>query len=216
MNASHASPAHKLEDLMARAPKTEVAVAAAPVERADNERSRLLGARLQELRRMRGLSLKNVAEETGLSPSFLSMVERGQTDLSVTRFSRLTEFYKVAPSELLMEMGDEIEDPEISSLKKFRSLKRGPGIAYRVLQDENPEMIYCELEPHARFSEPWAHRGEDFWLVLDGNPCLDFGGKSFDLSPGQTVRFSSTVPHGLSNPGDTPARLVAICSVPYW
>jgi transcriptional regulator with XRE-family HTH domain len=187
-----------------------------PGERLEAERYRLLGARLQELRRMRALSLKDVAAAVGVSSSFLSMVERGQTDLSVTRFSRLTEFYNVQPSELLMEMNARFDEPAVSELGKFRSVERGAGVEYVILQDENPQMIYTRLEPGSTFNEMRAHRGEDFWLVLEGRARLHYGGRTQDLDAGETARFSSTIPHGFSNPHEGPARLVALCSVPYW
>ncbi len=198
---------------MARTPKSVKQAEAEPV---DVERYRLLGARLQELRRVRGLSLKEVATRVGVSPSFLSMVERGQTDLSLTRFSRLTEYYKVQPSELLMEMNATFDDPEISDLSKFRAVPRGPGVEYFILQDENPQMIFTRLAPGAAFSDMRAHRGEDFWLLLEGKAQLHYGGKEFDLVAGQTARFSSTIPHGFTNPNKRQAQLIALCSVPYW
>ena len=44
-----------------------------------------LGARLRELRRSRGVSLAEVAEGTGISASFLSTVEKGKSDITVSR-----------------------------------------------------------------------------------------------------------------------------------
>jgi transcriptional regulator with XRE-family HTH domain len=192
---------------------TEAPELARPVDR---DRSRLLGARLQELRRMRGLSLKKVAEEVGVSSSFLSMVERGQTDLSLTRFSRLTEYFDVQPSELLMELNASFRPPEFSDLGGFRTIPRGDGVEYHVLQDDNPQMIYVRMAPGSKFNDYRSHRGSEFWFVLEGAPELHYGSETYRLEKGQTARFSSTLPHGLANPGDTPATLMALCSVPYW
>jgi transcriptional regulator with XRE-family HTH domain len=183
---------------------------------AEAEDLRLLGARLLELRRARGLSLKDVAAGVGVSPSFLSLVERGQTDLSVTRFSRLVEFYDMQPSELLMELNAGFNDPAVSDLSACRSMPRGPGVEYVILQEENPQMIFTTLAAGAAFSDMRAHRGEDFWLMLDGRARLHYGGRTFDLEQGQTARFSSTIPHGFTNPNASPAQLIAVCSVPYW
>jgi mannose-6-phosphate isomerase-like protein (cupin superfamily)/DNA-binding XRE family transcriptional regulator len=173
-----------------------------------DEGHRLLGARLHELRRMRGLKLKDVADSVGVSPSFLSMVERGQTDLS--------EFYDIRPSELLMELRTTHDAPRLGRLDEHPSIPRGPGVEYRLLQAENPQMIHVRLEPGARFTDMRAHRGEDFWVALEGAPRLHYGEDEYDLATGETARFSSTIPHGLSNPGSVPAVLVALCSVPYW
>jgi transcriptional regulator with XRE-family HTH domain len=182
----------------------------------DRDRSRLLGARLQELRRMRGLSLKQVADEAGMSSSFLSMVERGQTDLSLTRFSRLTEFFDVQPSELLMELNAQFSPPTFERLESFRTIPRGAGVEFYVLQDNNPQMIFVKMAPGSRFTDPRSHRGSDFWFVLEGEPVLHYGSETYELGQGDTARFPSTLPHGLANPGSSPAALMALCSVPYW
>ncbi len=54
-----------------------------------------LGNRLRELRQSRGLTLEQVASETGLSVSFLSMVERDKVSISVDNLERLARYYEV-------------------------------------------------------------------------------------------------------------------------
>jgi len=181
-----------------------------------NERYRLLGARLHELRRMHGLSLKAVADAVNVSPSFLSMVERGQTDLSLSRFTRLTEFYKVLPSELLLELDSNYHQPEISHVTDFQAFDRGAGVEYHVLLQSGAHIVHTKLDPGSSFNEMRAHRGSDLWIVVIGRARLHYGRSSFDLSAGQTARFSATVPHGVSNPFDAITELIAIGTVPYW
>jgi transcriptional regulator with XRE-family HTH domain len=60
-----------------------------------------LGRRLKALRVSRGLSLKEVGAETGVSSSFLSMVETGRNDLSVGRLMVLADFYGVGLDDVL-------------------------------------------------------------------------------------------------------------------
>jgi transcriptional regulator with XRE-family HTH domain len=177
---------------------------------------RLLGARLQGLRKMRRLSLQEVADEVNVSRSFLSLVERGQTDLSLSRFSRLTEFYGVQPSELLVEIGSRFREPEIEDVADARMIDRGNGVEYRVLRADHPQIVIARLAPGARFEDLRAHQGEDFWVVQHGTVSLEYGGKGYALRQGQTVRFSGTLPHGFANPGNEPAELFALCSFPYW
>ena len=60
-----------------------------------------LGRRLKALRTSRGLSLKELGAETGVSASFLSMVESGRNDLSVGRLMVLADFYGVGLDDVL-------------------------------------------------------------------------------------------------------------------
>lgn len=64
-----------------------------------------LGRRLNALRVSRGLSLKQVAAETGVSASFISMIEAGRNDLSVGRLMLLADFYGVGLDDILPGRG---------------------------------------------------------------------------------------------------------------
>ena len=177
---------------------------------------RLLGARLRALRLQHNQTLKDVASACGIAASFLSLVERGETDLSLSRFSRLAEHYEIAPSELMLALGSRIAEPEIVPRERFRSVDRGAGVEFRILQDRSPQISFARLEPGARFDELRAHHGHDFWYVAAGDVELHHGRSVYELHEGDTARFSATVPHGLANPYDAPAVLVALGTVPLW
>jgi transcriptional regulator with XRE-family HTH domain len=55
----------------------------------------MLGPRIRELRQGRGLTLEQVAADTGLSVSFLSMLERDKVSISVDNLERLANYYEV-------------------------------------------------------------------------------------------------------------------------
>jgi transcriptional regulator with XRE-family HTH domain len=57
----------------------------------------LLGRRLRDLRRSRRLSLAEVAEQTGISASFISHIENGKSDMSIGRLMRLADLYGAEP-----------------------------------------------------------------------------------------------------------------------
>jgi transcriptional regulator with XRE-family HTH domain len=54
-----------------------------------------IGLRIRELRQQRGQTLEQVATETGLSVSFLSMLERDKVSISVDNLERLAGYFKV-------------------------------------------------------------------------------------------------------------------------
>jgi transcriptional regulator with XRE-family HTH domain len=55
----------------------------------------VIGARLRELRVARGLTLSQVAEETGFAVSYLSQLERDKVSISVDNLERLARYYEV-------------------------------------------------------------------------------------------------------------------------
>lgn len=62
-----------------------------------------LGSKLRRFRKSRRLTLANVGEETGLSVSFLSDVERGRTKPSLDTLEKLADFYGVSVNEVLLD-----------------------------------------------------------------------------------------------------------------
>ena len=70
--------------------------------------TRLLGARLRAIRADRGLSLSAVAEATGISTSFLSLVETGKNDITFGRLRRLIDYYGVTLIDLLPPSEDTV------------------------------------------------------------------------------------------------------------
>lgn len=64
-------------------------------------RAETIGAGLRALRRQRGVSLANLAEQTGISKSYLSMVENGKRLLTSTVFlDSIAEALRISPAEL--------------------------------------------------------------------------------------------------------------------
>ncbi|MFC9461440.1 helix-turn-helix domain-containing protein [Streptomyces sp. NPDC056983] len=76
------------------------------MDNAASERSRsssgmqLAGPRLREMRQDRGLTLAAVAESAGVTKGFLSLAERGKTQVSVPNLLRICEVLDVQPGSL--------------------------------------------------------------------------------------------------------------------
>jgi transcriptional regulator with XRE-family HTH domain len=60
-----------------------------------------LGTRLRALRTERGLSLSQLEAATRISSSFLSLVESGKSDITISRLVRLADFFDVELSDLV-------------------------------------------------------------------------------------------------------------------
>jgi transcriptional regulator with XRE-family HTH domain len=73
---------------------------AAPMNREE------LGTRLRGLRTERGLSLSQLEAATSISSSFLSLVESGKSDITISRLLRLSDFFDV-------DLGDLVEGSRV-------------------------------------------------------------------------------------------------------
>src|SRR3954451_14814234 len=93
MHSSILKPPRSLKEARHVSRKSE------PAEAEDEQAQ--LGRELRAHRQERGLSLKQVAEATGISVSFLSLVESGGSDITFRRLRRLLRLYGKTPSDVL-------------------------------------------------------------------------------------------------------------------
>jgi transcriptional regulator with XRE-family HTH domain len=176
-----------------------------------------LGGRLRRLRRMRQMTLEEVATEVGISPSFLSMVERGQADISLSRFARLAGFYGIRPSELMLEDPNR-HVPAVGHVKDGLSIDRGQGITYRLLPNSPSglQVIHIVFGPRSAMRDVLAHDGEDFCFVVEGSLVLLYGDREVVLGKSQCVTYAAAIPHAFRNDTDATAELMALTTKPYW
>jgi transcriptional regulator with XRE-family HTH domain len=174
-----------------------------------------LGRRLKALRVSRGLSLKEVGVGTGLSTSFLSMVENGRTELTVGRLVRLLDFHGVELRDLLPER--DTHEPVV-----LRSTER------QVVDSADPHVRteplaawhYGELSTAAMRFDPGAelplaasHAGPEFVLLLSGELAIDFADDTaVNLREGDSVCFEGSRRHRCTNTGEAEAHLITFKS----
>ena len=75
--------------------------------------------RLKQLPAEHGLSLSQLARATGISSSFLSLIEQAQSDVTIGRLVRLAEFYDV-------ELADLLNGPPTAPADHVRILRTAP------------------------------------------------------------------------------------------
>lgn len=174
--------------------------------RADEVTNTEIGARLKELRQQHGMSIRALAREAGVSASLLSVAERGMVEPSVGVLKKLVGVLDVNLTYFFSRPGSA---GELCVRKgERRKLERVKGASYELLgpDDRMMEPVFARLEPRAN-SDPkkrvfLQHDGEEWGLVLSGRLKVWVGNEVYLLDPGDTVYFSSTVPHWVANPTD--------------
>jgi transcriptional regulator with XRE-family HTH domain len=178
-----------------------------------------VGGALRAVRKARALSLAEVADATGISASFLSLVENDRSDITIGRLVRLLEFYGISITDLLPGPAapgyPEVVPP--GERKLLRSPAEGIEV-YLLTQDTRHVMmpLLVEFEPGAGLAEPGRHAGEEFVLVLDGTLRLELeGAEPRLLGPGDAAYYPAERPHTMRNASrDEPLRLVCVDTPP--
>lgn len=181
----------------------------------EEEFNAALGRRLRELRSARALSLGELAEQSGVTSSFLSQLENGKKSCSLMTLHRLTAVLHAPLAELFDPgPGAPASAPCPVVRRDSRTPLRLPGIRQKLYllatgQDLSLEPLLNVLPPGVSTADhPAAHAGEEWFYVLRGQIELTLDQVAYLLGPGDSVGFASTEPHRVVNIGKEDAELI--------
>ena len=176
------------------------------------------GTALRDLRRERKLSLSKVSEATGISPSFLSLVENGKSDITIGRLMKLASFFDIHVSDLLPPGAG--RDPiVIRSSDRLHIGSPGEGIDLYLLGPDSERRflpMLAEFGPGGETAEFSEHEGEEYIYVLKGRIALELDGHApVTLERGDGAYYRADRPHRLSAAGEGPAVVFGVVSPPH-
>jgi transcriptional regulator with XRE-family HTH domain len=175
-----------------------------------------LGPRVRALREAMGLSLRDLAERSGVSAPMLSQVERGETSPTLAVAGRIAAGLDLTLSQLLRL--DEGEHVIVTRAGKRRRFARG-GHQFEELTPPLPgqraDVSMHTLAPGAATGgpdDPPMHEpgSRETAVVLEGDLVLFVDGARHRLRAGDGVTFDADLPHHFENEGAAPTRFLAV------
>jgi transcriptional regulator with XRE-family HTH domain len=174
-----------------------------------NSTIRIMGQTIRQLRLDRQLTLEQAAERAGCTPGFLSQVERNQAVPSITMLYAIATALGVEVTYFFPHVTTAAKVIRADERETFRF--EGSFIAYSLLSSSFPnrklESLIVQVDPvdgALPADEFRSHPGEEFAYVLEGKLRFWIGDGLYDLNPGDSIHFQSTVKHRMENPGSTP------------
>ena len=177
-----------------------------------------VGARVRALREGMRLSLRDLAERSGVSAPMLSQVERGETSPTLSVASRIAAGLDLSLSQLLrLDEGSAVT--VVRAGGRTSGGARTRGHSYEILTPPLPgqraEVSLHTLRPGALTAgedDPPMHEpgARETAVVLEGRLTLHCDGADHVLEGGDSVTFDSDLPHRFENPGKKPTRFLAV------
>jgi DNA-binding transcriptional MerR regulator/mannose-6-phosphate isomerase-like protein (cupin superfamily) len=159
---------------------------------------REVGERLRKLRLRSRMTLKEVAEKTGLSVSFLSSLERGHTGASIASLRAVMTVFDVDWREFF-EAEPRVRSRLVGPEDRL-SVRWPNGIRMEDLATVGSLMdpAFLHLPPDTGSGDYFSHDGEEFIYVISGTLFValkDEPDKTYRLRPRDCLYFPSTVRH---------------------
>lgn len=162
-----------------------------------------IGNQIRNLRSEKRLTLKDLGERTGVSPSMLSLVERGKTSPSIGTLVAISSALGVHMSDLIVD-DDGSSEELVSRHKDQDAFTTSLGVQRRILRVDRirgVEIAVNEYEPETGSAlSPTHHPGYEYGVVLKGRLTVELEGEEkHELRTGDLISYSSTVPHRIWN-----------------
>jgi transcriptional regulator with XRE-family HTH domain len=175
-----------------------------------------VGGRIKALREAMGLSLRDLAERSGVSAPMLSQVERGETSPTLAVAARIAGGLELTLSQLLRLD----EDRHVVVVRRGEGRKRRRS-GHRVeeltppLPGQRADVSIHRLDPGAVTGgpgDPPIHEpgSRETAVVLNGAPTLVVDGERHELRAGDSVTFDADLAHHFENNASQPVEMLAV------
>ena len=176
----------------------------------------MLSTRLKERRTEVGMSIKELSEKTGLTSGFISQIEHGLAEPSITSLRNIASVLGVAVYYFLLD--DFSVNPVVKKSER-RILKFSKSdLTYELLSPDlngQMEMFMARLKPgESTCFELESHAGEEAIFVLHGYLKIQVGDTEYKLEEGDTIHFDSSRSHRIINCGQVDLEYISTATPP--
>jgi transcriptional regulator with XRE-family HTH domain len=188
-----------------------------------------MGDRLRAVRQSRGMSLRALANQLGVSPSLISQVETGRAKPSVSTLYAICTELGISLDELLFTDADpalserapavpqgafEILLPSapVQRAQDRKAIRLASGVVWERLTTESipqVDFFYVTYDvggASSSESDFQRHPGHEWGYILSGRLGVRIGFDDYVLETGDSIAFDSTTPHRLFNVGQVPVH----------
>jgi transcriptional regulator with XRE-family HTH domain len=174
--------------------------------------SRRLGGHIRALRKLRALTLVQLADATELSHPFLSQLERGLAQPSLSSLRRIALALETSPIELIAAA----DDTDVADIEVHR---RGDGAlpdgfasgTARMLARRARTFHPMEVESDSLVpGESFVHAEDEFLYVIDGAVLVELDGEVHALAARDSAFYPGGVVHRWWSADGGPFRLLVV------
>jgi transcriptional regulator with XRE-family HTH domain len=192
-----------------------------------------VGRRLRAHREERQLSLRELARRLSISPSAISQIETGKSRPSVSTLYAIVSELGMSLDELFSDANragasapertpaHRVRPPQLTDVDagaarhvqrkgSRRAVDLESGVRWERLTpnaDAQADFLFVTYDVGGSSSKGGQfirHSGREYGLVLSGTLEVTVGFDRYELGPGDSICFDSTVPHCLRNVGSEP------------
>lgn len=182
-----------------------------------------IGHEIRALRKHAGITVADLAEESGISIGMLSKIENGLTSPSLTTLNAVSQALGIPMSQLLRRFEEDRQAVQVKSGEGATAERRGSraGHQYQLLGVLGPNQSGVVMEPYmitlnteSDVFPTFQHEGLEYLYFLEGRVEYRHGQNTYLMEPGDSLFFDADAPHGPHKLLELPARYLSIITYP--
>lgn len=182
----------------------------------------MLGEKIRNVRKNKGIKLKELAKRTDLSSSYISQVERCLIDPSIASLKKIAIALEVPIHEFLRD--DENKGILIKKEDRIKLELPRSNVSYEFLtptkiKNTIPKLqiVYMKMEPLNWGYEGFAsHLADELIYVEKGEIDVYLGDEKYHLTKGDSLYIQENTPHKIYNCSEKISEIVFSMSPPIY
>lgn len=167
-----------------------------------NYLSHNISVNLQHIRKAKGMSLDNVAEQTGVSKSMLAMIERDEANPSIGVIGKIISGLRIDLDDLTKKPENDAYMVDLRDLEPTKNVAGSHRVftCFPIADNHSVEIYRIEVEPGAAY-ESGSHgvHTREYICGVEGRLTVGIDGHEWTLGKDQYFRFESDRPHTYFN-----------------
>ena len=165
-----------------------------------NEQIKQIADRIKYLRDAVDMTAEEVASAISIPMEKYLQYENGEKDIPISIIYSAAAVLGVDPTELIIGEAPRMAEYCITRKDAGVTIERFPRYSFEALahnyigRDKEPMIVtISESDEHPALV---THSGQEFNYVLEGKLRVTLGNRNFQLSAGDSIYFSPSIPHG--------------------
>ena len=175
-----------------------------------------IGKRLKELRKIKGISLTELAEKSGVQIATLSRIEHIKMTGTIESHMNIAKALEIDITQLYIGIVKKEDKVDVKTSKSetdvfIHSDKSSYEILTSKILSKKMMPILLKIEPDGQTNTEQNQIGtEKFVYVLEGKIEIKIEDASYTLTKGNTLYFDASVKHCFINIGKTTAKVICV------
>lgn len=178
------------------------------------------GEKIRKIRERKKITLKQVAIEAGLSESLISQIETNKVSPAIDTLLKIIDILDIDLEYLFRDLKRSKVVKIVRNDQRNKIIMK--DVTYQQLsktigedEEHGIEAYYLEVKPGGeKGSKEYGHKGKELGVIIQGQGKFELGNKKYLLNEGDSISFSSDLPHVLKNITNKPLKAFWVITPP--